>query len=454
MDAIKMLKKQHREVEALFKELQKAKSAGPRRKVFEKVADALAVHATIEERHFYPAAKKKQTQDMLLEAAEEHLAVKRVIADLLELDASDPVFMAKVTVLKEEVQHHVEEEEEELFPEGPEAPGRRRARGPCRVDAADRRRAAKRGGAADVGSVGDARSCAHLSGTHVSVDHAAVGQGARRRVFIWGRRARCYQERHLGVTVRDGILLPDRIIRWRNVAIRGPVVVARRLLKRGVEVTRTMANRMSTAEARKDFANLLRSSAAGERIKLTRYNKTVAVLISKRDLDELEDCQRRHREVAQGARRAYQDPVAHREARQAPVVTTSARAPRACFADPVAWRWRSLIQGPKLARREARQRNQRRQRPPVSDDHDRLTTVAHDVQNRGEISSHAGRVHHFHARPRLGGARRSRQGNIPSTACRSVTAQTSRRRGERCALYLSRRSPSRRRLRRARIFEG
>ena len=59
-----------------------------------------------------------------------------------------------------------------------------------------------------------------------------------------------------------------------------------------------MAQRMSTAEARRDFASLLRSSAAGERIKLTRYNKTVAVLISKRDLDELEDCQRRHRDVA------------------------------------------------------------------------------------------------------------------------------------------------------------
>jgi prevent-host-death family protein len=52
-----------------------------------------------------------------------------------------------------------------------------------------------------------------------------------------------------------------------------------------------MAQRMSTAEARKDFATLLRSSAAGERIKLTRYNKTVAVLIPKNDLKELEDCQ-------------------------------------------------------------------------------------------------------------------------------------------------------------------
>jgi prevent-host-death family protein len=54
---------------------------------------------------------------------------------------------------------------------------------------------------------------------------------------------------------------------------------------------------MSTAEARKDFAALLRSSAKGERIKLTRYNKTVAVLIPKQDLDDLEDCQRSRRPV-------------------------------------------------------------------------------------------------------------------------------------------------------------
>ena len=54
-----------------------------------------------------------------------------------------------------------------------------------------------------------------------------------------------------------------------------------------------MAQRMSTAVARKDFASLLRSSAAGERIKLTRYNKTIAVLIPKHELEDLEDCQQR-----------------------------------------------------------------------------------------------------------------------------------------------------------------
>ena len=53
-----------------------------------------------------------------------------------------------------------------------------------------------------------------------------------------------------------------------------------------------MTQRLPTAVARKDFANVLRDSAAGERIKLTRYNKTVAVIIPKHDLDELEDCQK------------------------------------------------------------------------------------------------------------------------------------------------------------------
>jgi len=64
-----------------------------------------------------------------------------------------------------------------------------------------------------------------------------------------------------------------------------------------------MAQRMSTAEARKDFAALLRSSAAGERIKLTRYNKTIAVLIPKNDLDELEDCQKVRRLKVSGSRK-------------------------------------------------------------------------------------------------------------------------------------------------------
>lgn len=116
MNAIDMLKKEHRAVEELFEKFEKAGSPDAKRKVFEQIADALAVHATIEEKHFYPAAKGDGTEDLLLEAVEEHLEVKRVIADLLELDASDETFEAKVKVLQENVEHHVNEEEGELFP--------------------------------------------------------------------------------------------------------------------------------------------------------------------------------------------------------------------------------------------------------------------------------------------------------------------------------------------------
>jgi hemerythrin superfamily protein len=118
MDAIEMLKTQHREVESLFKKYDEKGDAAERGKqqVFEALADALAMHAAIEEKHFYPAIKVKRTEDILLEALEEHLGIKRVIADLLKIDSSDETFDAKVKVLKEQVEHHVEEEESDLFP--------------------------------------------------------------------------------------------------------------------------------------------------------------------------------------------------------------------------------------------------------------------------------------------------------------------------------------------------
>ena len=116
MNAIKLLKQQHREVEKLFKQCEAAKSAAPREKAFNEIADALAVHGTIEEQHFYPGVKESQTEDILLESVEEHLEIKRAIADLLEMDADDDEYMAKVKVLQEDVEHHVEEEEGELFP--------------------------------------------------------------------------------------------------------------------------------------------------------------------------------------------------------------------------------------------------------------------------------------------------------------------------------------------------
>ena len=116
MNAIDLLKSQHREVETLFSKCEKARDEAVKQRTFEAIADKLAVHAAIEEHHFYPAVRAKRTEDILLESLEEHLAVKRVLADLLEIDAGDETFDAKLKVLKEQVEHHVEEEESDLFP--------------------------------------------------------------------------------------------------------------------------------------------------------------------------------------------------------------------------------------------------------------------------------------------------------------------------------------------------
>lgn len=116
MNAIDMLEEQHREVEDLFEQIEDAEGTAEKRELFAQLADNLAVHATIEERHFYPAVKAKDTEEILLESVEEHLAVKRLIADLLADDIDDDTFEAKVKVLKEQVEHHVEEEEDQLFP--------------------------------------------------------------------------------------------------------------------------------------------------------------------------------------------------------------------------------------------------------------------------------------------------------------------------------------------------
>lgn len=117
MNALDLLKQQHDEVEALFEKFEQLAddALGERRQLFFQVADALAAHTTIEEQLFYPAIKTRQTEDILRESVEEHLSAKRVIADLLDMDASDAQFEAKMDVLQELVEHHVKEEEGELF---------------------------------------------------------------------------------------------------------------------------------------------------------------------------------------------------------------------------------------------------------------------------------------------------------------------------------------------------
>ncbi len=118
MNAIDLLEKQHREVEELFEEFESAGDGAKKTKerLCSKISDHLAVHAEIEEKLFYPEAKQEKTEDILRESVEEHLAMKRVLADILEGGTDDEQFMARMKVLQEQVEHHVEEEERELFP--------------------------------------------------------------------------------------------------------------------------------------------------------------------------------------------------------------------------------------------------------------------------------------------------------------------------------------------------
>jgi hypothetical protein len=120
MNATDLLTKQHDELEALIKKVEKAseaKNRAAKNSGFLQLADHMAAHMKIEETEFYPAIMAKQLEDKLLESLEEHLALKRILADLMELEIDDPRFDAKLSVLSETHEHHArKEEEKELFP--------------------------------------------------------------------------------------------------------------------------------------------------------------------------------------------------------------------------------------------------------------------------------------------------------------------------------------------------
>ena len=120
MDAITLLRNDHKTVERLFKRFEKAgdRAHVEKRQIVDRIIEELSVHAAIEEQVFYPVARATvpETEDLALESLEEHHIVKWVLAELADLDPSDERFDAKVTVLIENVRHHVEEEEGEFFP--------------------------------------------------------------------------------------------------------------------------------------------------------------------------------------------------------------------------------------------------------------------------------------------------------------------------------------------------
>ena len=113
-DAVALLKADHREVEDLFAKFEKATGDGAKEKIALQICKALSVHATIEEEIFYPACEGKVEEDLLKEAFVEHDGAKVLIAEIEAGGPSDEYYDAKVTVLQEQIEHHVEEEEKRL----------------------------------------------------------------------------------------------------------------------------------------------------------------------------------------------------------------------------------------------------------------------------------------------------------------------------------------------------
>ena len=121
-DAIKLLKSDHKEVKAYFKQYESLEDETEKQALADKICRALTVHALIEEEIYYPAARAAIDDDDLLDEAEvEHASAKQLIAEIQAMTAADRLFDAKVTVLGEYIDHHVEEEETEMFPESRES---------------------------------------------------------------------------------------------------------------------------------------------------------------------------------------------------------------------------------------------------------------------------------------------------------------------------------------------
>ena len=111
-DAIALLKEDHRKVEELFKEFEKAAGEGRKEKLAREICLELSVHTALEEKIFYPACDGKVDEELLNESYVEHDAAKVLIAEIdAAMGESDKFFDSKVKVLQEEIEHHVEEEE-------------------------------------------------------------------------------------------------------------------------------------------------------------------------------------------------------------------------------------------------------------------------------------------------------------------------------------------------------
>jgi hemerythrin-like domain-containing protein len=119
-DAIALLIADHREVSEMFQQFEELgdRAKASKKKLVDKITTALKLHTQIEEEIFYPAVREAgdELEDKVDEAVVEHASAKDLIAQLDEMDPDEELYDAKVKVLSEQIEHHVEEEEKDMFP--------------------------------------------------------------------------------------------------------------------------------------------------------------------------------------------------------------------------------------------------------------------------------------------------------------------------------------------------
>jgi hemerythrin superfamily protein len=121
VNAVQMLKADHQKVKELFEQFEQAgdRAYAKKREIAEQVFEELEIHTKLEEEIFYPAMQErggKEGEELIAESIQEHHVVDVLMAEMHKLDAKDDEWEAKFTVLQENVEHHVEEEEGEMFP--------------------------------------------------------------------------------------------------------------------------------------------------------------------------------------------------------------------------------------------------------------------------------------------------------------------------------------------------
>jgi hemerythrin superfamily protein len=124
MDAITLLEEDHKKVRKLFRDFEKLgdRANKGKQELADTIQKELVIHTAIEEEIFYPGVQN-EAEEMIAEAIEEHNVVDRLLLEIRDLSSDDEAFTAKMTVMMENVEHHADEEEKELFPKVKKAMG-------------------------------------------------------------------------------------------------------------------------------------------------------------------------------------------------------------------------------------------------------------------------------------------------------------------------------------------